>query len=185
MVAPTAKTPRIVNADKTAIVKDPGTLAWNNQTDRLEVVDNAGNFVPTGGGGTIPDNVIKQQLWVDAVNGSDANDGGEYTPFASYAAATAFAALTASPTNRFLIRIIGDQAATTPLMYPFQDLLFTNGTFTVTGGWSTDVSWDNVVNNEVVTFEGMKLAGFWSFVWDGNTGNWADDWHTGVHQRQS
>jgi len=171
MVAPSSKTPRIVNADKTAIVKDPGTLVWNNQTDRLEVVDNAFNFVPTGGGGTIPDNVILQQLWVNAASGSDANDGGEYTPFASYAAATAFAALTSSPTNRFVINLIGDFTQASPLLYPFIDLVFHAGTFTVTGGWSLDASWDTVVNNEIVTIQGMKLAGFWSFSWIANTGN--------------
>lgn len=171
MVAPTAKTPRIVNADKVAIVKDPGTLAWNNQTNRLEVVDNVGNFVPTGGGGTIPDNVLLQQLWVNTASGSDANDGGEYTPFATYAAATTFAALTASPTNRFLINFIGDLTEASPVLHPYMDLVFHSGTFTVSGGWSLASAWDNVVNNEVVTLDTMKLAGFWSFSWIGNTGN--------------
>lgn len=170
MVAPAAKTPRIVNADKTAIVKDPGTLVWNNQTNRLEVVDNAGVFVPTGGGGTIPDNVLLQQLWVNAASGSDANDGGEYTPFASYAAATAFAALTASPTNRFVINLIGDFTEASPVLYPFLDLVFHSGTFTVTGGLSLDNSWDPV-DNELVTIQGMKMDGFWTFSWIGNNGN--------------
>jgi hypothetical protein len=171
MVAPSSKTPRIVNADKTAIVKDPGTLVWNNQTDRLEVVDNAFNFVPTGGGGTIPDNVILQQLWVNAASGSDANDGGEYTPFASYAAATAFAALTASASNRFVINLIGDFTEASPVLNPFMDLVFHSGTFTVTGGMSLANSWDTVVNNELVTIQGMKMAGFWSFSWIANSGN--------------
>lgn len=171
MAVPSLKTPRIVNADKPGIVTDPGTLVWNNDTDQLEVVNNANAFVPTGGGGGIPANVIHQQLWINATDGSDSNDGGEYTPFASYAAATAFAALSASPTNKYLIRVIGDLAATTPVLYPYIDLLFSNGIFTVTGGWTLDASWDTVVSNEVVTIEGMKLAGFWSFSWVGNSGN--------------
>lgn len=171
MVAPSGKIPRIVNADKTTIVKDPGTIVWNNQTNRLEVVDNAGNFVPTGGGGTIPDNVLLQQLWVNAASGSDANDGGEYTPFASYTAATTFAALTASPTNRFVINLIGDFAETSPVLNPFMDLVFHSGTFTVSGGMSLANSWDTVVNNELVTITGMAMAGFWSFSWIANNGN--------------
>ena len=170
MAAPTLKTPRITNADKPGITLDPGTLVFNNDTDVPEYVNLAGSFVQLTPGGVVA-NVIHQQLWVNDADGLDTNDGGEYTPFKTLTAAMAHAALTSSPTNRFLIRVIGDQAATSPLMYPYQDLLFSAGTFTVTGGWSLDASWDTVVNNEVVTFEGMKLAGFWSFSWIANSGN--------------
>lgn len=171
MVAKSSKIPQIVNADRAAIIKDPGTLVYNTETDRLEVVDNAEAFVPVNSGGDIPDNVIKQQLWVNFDDGQDTNDGGEYTPFKTYAAACAHAALTASPTNRFLIRIIGDLASTSPQLYPFIDLIFTNGTWTVTGGLDLHASWDNVVNNEMVTIQGMKMVGFWVFNWIGNNGN--------------
>lgn len=171
MPVPSSKIPQIVNADRAAIVKDPGTLVYNTEMDRLEVVDNAEAFVPVNSGGDIPDNVILQQLWVNDADGQDTNDGGEYTPFKTYGAAITHAALTASPTNRFLIRIIGDQAATAPVIHPYVDLEFSAGTFTVTGGLGLHTAWDNTVNNEIVTIKGMKLSGFWVFSWIGVEGN--------------
>jgi hypothetical protein len=115
--------------------------------------------------------VIHQQLWVNFADGLDTNEGGISDPFKTYAAATAFAELSASPTNRYVINLIGDQASTTPLLYPYIDLCWYAGTWTVTGGLSLDVSWDNTVNNEVITITGMKLSGFWAFSWVGVSGN--------------
>lgn len=170
MVAPSAKTPRITNADKSSIVLDPGTLVFNDDTNVPEYVNLAGSFVQLTPGGVVA-NVIHQQLWVNFTNGLDTNDGGLYTPFKTYAAATTHAALTASPTNRFLINLIGDFTEASPVLHPFMDLAFSAGTFTVTGGMALANSWDTVVNNELVTITGMKMAGFWSFSWIANNGN--------------
>lgn len=132
-------------------------------TGNLKGIDNAlAGFIGSG---------IQQQLWVNDLDGNDANTGGISDPFKTYDAARTQAALTASPTNRFLIIIVGDQTAASPVLSPYIDLEFRAGTFTVTGGLGLDASWDTVVNNETVTIKDMKMDGFWVFNWIGNTGN--------------
>ena len=55
MAKPSAKIPRIVNADKAGLSLDPGTLIFNNDTDVLEYVNLAAVFIPISGTETLQD----------------------------------------------------------------------------------------------------------------------------------
>jgi hypothetical protein len=102
-------------------------------------------------------NGIRQQIWVNSAVGNDLNNGGINQPFATYDAARAFAAAVASPTNRFLMNVIGDMTLAGDFnINPYIDLNFVDSTVTINGlsGIVLDASW--TVSNEKVLITGFK-----------------------------
>ena len=131
MAKPSAKIPRITNADKPGIVADPGTLVFNDDSNLLEFINLAFGFTPIAANV----NVITQQIWVNAAVGSDSNDGGINAPFASYDAARVYAKTIASPTGYVVLNVIGDQSITGDFIVSPYIIVNGNksGVFTITG----------------------------------------------------
>lgn len=159
----------------TRVAGPPGQWTLSSIPGNLAGIDNA-----------LVENVIKQQLWINFTDGNDSSQGGLSSPFKSYPAATAFAALTASPTNRFLIKTIGDLTLAGDFtIRPYIDLDFQDSTVTINGGGGIvlDPSW--TVSNEKVVITGFKpiCAAGLNTGWASNTdenndvtflnGNWA------------
>src|SRR6478736_424271 len=131
MAKPSAKIPRITNADKPGIVADPGTLVFNNDSNLLEFINLAFGFTPIAANV----NVLTQQIWVNAAVGNDSNDGGINTPFASYNAARLYAKTIASPTGYVVLNVIGNQSITGDFIVSPYIIVNGNksGVFTITG----------------------------------------------------
>lgn len=99
---------------------------------------------------SVAGSAIAQQLWVNDADGNDSNTGDIDHPLKTYEAARLISVASASPTNRYLINIIGDQSITGDMtLSPYVDIAHQAGLLVASGNIVLDGSWSSLSNEKI------------------------------------